>query len=539
MRKCKTLRRSVAAITATVLLVLVTSDSRGYTPESPEVKQMVDRAVAFMIKSGEDGYHQHGAAALVALALYKAGVDKSHKMIQEGVQASQAMARQGAERANETYSPAICCILLCEIDQDRYRQDIERLVQGLVRRQRPDGSWTYNPPSYDDTSQTQYGVLSLWTAHQHGVQVPFDAIERATQWLIRYQDRSGGWSYIPVPDQKGTLSVHKEITHSMSSAGAGSLYMCAHLLGYRANNRAVQSANGLPLALRRVDSEKQRAASEFLKANRATVAAALERADGWFSNNLRFDTNWWTFYYMYGLERYKSFQEIVNGQVVQEPGWYNQGVTFLRSVQKKDGSWYGSMNPQATPPVQTAFAVLFLTRSTKKAIQAAEQGILISGKSLPKDLTKIQLRQGQVVDEKETPTIEELLALLEDADSLDDEDLQDLPHQLELSDDPAERAQQLARLKRLAISGSYEARLTAVKTLGRDRNLDHVPILIFALSDPDWRIQKAARDGLRFISRNFDGFGMPEKPKRHEWQEAQKKWAEWYLSIRPDGNLIQ
>ena len=51
--------------------------------------------------------------------------------------------------------------------------------------------------------------------------------------------------------------------------------------------------------------------------------------------------SFWTQYYMYGFERYKSFQELVEGQTGKDPvpAWYRQGVEFLRTQQQKDGSW--------------------------------------------------------------------------------------------------------------------------------------------------------------------------------------------------------
>ena len=114
----------------------------------------------------------------------------------------------------------------------------------------------------------------------------------------------------------------------------------------------------------------------------------------------------------------------------------------------------------------------------------------------------------------------------------------DIPSQLTLSDDPSKRSAELARLKRMLMSGKYQARLAAAKTLARDRDLNNVPVLIFALSDPDHRVATAARDGLRFISRKFNGFGMPDVPSNAERRAAIEKWKEWYLSIRPDAEML-
>ena len=78
------------------------------------------------------------------------------------------------------------------------------------------------------------------------------------------------------------------------------------------------------------------------------------------------------------------------------------------------------------------------------------------------------------------------------------------------------------------------ARRVAARLLGRTDELRVVPSLIFALSDPDQSVRLYARDGLRFLSRKFDGFGMPDTPSVAELQTAQRKWRDWYRSVNPN-----
>ena len=113
-----------------------------------------------------------------------------------------------------------------------------------------------------------------------------------------------------------------------------------------------------------------------------------------------------------------------------------------------------------------------------------------------------------------------------------------LPGGLSLDADLTKRTSQLARLRELVTNENFEARLAAVKTLGRARDLDNVPALIYALSDPDWRVVEAARDGLCFISRKFQGYGPPPQPTEQQVQAARARWKEWYLAIRPEGQLM-
>ena len=157
---------------------------------------------------------------------------------------------------------------------------------------------------------------------------------------------------------------------------------------------------------------------------------------------------------------------------------------------------------------------------------------------MPTDLTQITVNpNGQVVDTTETPPIEMLLSELEKDDG--NEVDPSIPVQLALSDNPRVKAAEVARLRRMVMSGKYQARLVAVQTLGHDRDLNNVPVLIFALSDPDQRVARAARDGLRFVSRKLNGFGLADRPEDGEWRALQNQWKKWYLSIDPNGSLIE
>ncbi len=541
------------AVLITGIIFASSQSSWAYTKDSPEVKKMVKGATDYLSKSN-DVKHGDGGAALIGMAMYKAGIDTSHPKIQAGIAAARAMANRGAERISETYSPAVGCIFLCEIDADKYRPEIGKLVQGMLRRQHPNGCWSYSASTFDDTSQTQYGVLSLWTAKQHHFEVPLEPIERAARWLMQHQDATGGWCYMPAEKDTGSHAMHKAVTPSMSSAGAGSLYMCAHLLGFAKQADSGSDENELAPAVRRVEKE-EKGSSEFLGANRPMLTRSLASGDTWFSRNLNFNTDWWMFYYMYGLERYKSFQELVEGNTVSEPDWYNKGVQFLQKTQRADGSWASNQNATVGPAIKTSFAVLFLTRSSQTTIRKAvpDEGILLGGKTLPKNLTNIMMQDGKVVTPQMIQDVDSLLKLLEETEDLDF-DPSSLPGGLPLDEDLTKRTSQLEKLREMVSDDKYEKRLAAVKTLARARELDNVPALIYALDDPAPQVALEARDGLRFISRKFFGFGLIIEPigegltgearakalqtQRSRAQAAQAKWTEWYLSIRPEGELI-
>ena len=79
----------------------------------------------------------------------------------------------------------------------------------------------------------------------------------------------------------------------------------------------------------------------------------------------------------------------------------------------------------------------------------------------------------------------------------------------------------------------------AVRLLGRQGELDNVPILIYALTDQDPRVQAEADGGLKLISRRFDGVGLPDRPEPSDLKAAVTRWKEWYRTIRPDATFIE
>ena len=85
--------------------------------------------------------------------------------------------------------------------------------------------------------------------------------------------------------------------------------------------------------------------------------------------------------------------------------------------------------------------------------------------------------------------------------------------------------------------GEPEVRLLAVRALGRTGNLDYVPSLLYALTDPDRRVVLEARDGLRFINRSFQGYGPPDDFNEQQRFDAIDAWKNWYKSLRPSAVL--
>ncbi len=247
--------------------------------------------------------------------------------------------------------------------------------------------------------------------------------------------------------------------------------------------------------------------------------------------NYKIDIESKSYYYLYGLERYKSFQEVFENSADESPKWYNDGYAFLAAKQAADGSWSGYCGAEC----DTAFAILFLLRSTQKSINAKlGEGMLLAGRGLPTNLSRAKMRNGQLIVEQVHTKVDQLLSMIDDGDDALLDDLARDPSQLvvdQVDDKSARRLQQLVR------GGEPEVRLLAVRALGRTGNLDYVPSLLYALTDPDRRVVVEARNELRFIGRNFDGLGPPDDFTEQQRFEAIDAWKKWYQAIRSSAVL--
>ena len=108
------------------------------------------------------------------------------------------------------------------------------------------------------------------------------------------------------------------------------------------------------------------------------------------------------------------------------------------------------------------------------------------------------------------------------------------PDKIELSKEESVRIGQLKQLRQVVRTGSPKARLAAVKTLGRSRDVQYVPLLIYALTDPDPQVCVAADQALRFMTRRFDGQALKIPPDPASQDAAVAQWKEWFTKIYPD-----
>ncbi|WP_182869696.1 hypothetical protein [Stieleria mannarensis] len=506
-------------------------------PEDPMVQQMVARGIQFL-ESAE--IHDEGEQVLAAYTMMKAAPDPTNPVVQRGLAEAKkfvsVFSRQQEFKSN--YHAAVSALLFAEVDPQQYRNELATILRYFDEVQEADGSYTYPQEKKGDTSQTQYVVLALWTLDRLGYKVDYNRLQKSMDWFFRVQDIRGAWPYQGVVPSGGGLTKQERITEGMSLAGGATLLIAGDTIGMWGSSKTTQDAGiiGLPKAIKLFkDDENAERRKTNARIKKDAVFNAIGRMENWLRANPTPDhvNHRYYYYTCYTTERYQSFLDIAQGVPIEsEPDWYNRIVGELKRSQTPEGGWGETQHIYA--PANTCFAILFLIRSTKKSLGAGASASAIGGYGFGENVSDAKMQNGQAVSPVAAQSVANMLQLLE-SDNADELDGKAMVDNAELPTDPVERTAQLERLERLVRgSRSWQARRVSAKMLGMSDEHRVVPALIFALSDPDHAVRAYARDGLRFISRKFEGFGMPDEPTNAEIRNAQRKWREWYKSVRPD-----
>lgn len=502
------------------------------TPESPEVRELIDRGLQSLEGHAE---RRLGGLCLVALAFVKDGASPDNPHVQAAVVACQGTTSQQTASI-DVYSNGLAIIFLSELDPQRYRDLIARFAGAMHNRQKSFGAWGYHNYKTGDTSQTQYAALSYWELLQIGMPPSVEQVDKCANWLLRTQDPSGAWGYQGIDPGSFELVEQKQITPSMLAAGLGSTMIFGNILGLTTpggGTEATAPEVETPSALKRAEpagKKKQMRALSGSTVDRQRLMEAISRGQAWYEKNFKAEElkrSEYPCYVLYSLERYKSFEELLTGNLDEEPDWYQDGYAYLKSAELPEGGW----KSRARKPCATAFAVLFLLRSTQKSIKAnLGQGTLIGGRGLSANLARMKLRRGRLVTEEKPTEIDQFLGMLDGEGSEDLEALVNDPTALQVNQVGPEQAR---RLQQIVKSGNATGRILAVRALSKMRSLDYAPSLIYALTDPDKRVVREARDGLRYVSRRLKGYGLSDNFTDNERYNALDKWKTWYRQVRP------
>lgn len=290
------------------------------------MRYLLSRQTADGSWDGHDGYPS-GVTALALFALLESGLPAEHPA------AVRALAALRRRPPIHTYSVALALLAVHAAGDRSHDPWLQRMTDQLVEWQGRSGLWGY-PDGAGDLSNTQFAALALRAAARRGLEVPADTwrdLMRATLDCRGATSRDGGagFGYAPGGDA----------TASMTAAGAATLVICGEGLGEDLGARARQAvADGI----------------EWLGGHCALHAPDASGA--------------WHYYLLYGLERAGA---LARADAFGDHPWYPEGADWLLERQGAHGGW----NASAATEVETAFALLFLTRSTaKSAVTGADDG---------------------------------------------------------------------------------------------------------------------------------------------------------------------
>ncbi len=538
-----------------------TAFAQRYTTEHPDVLRAIDKGLDYLEKNGASE-NRTGGIALAALALVKNGAPEDHRIVRQAVAKIRSCVKSSREFEfdHPIYSASLSAVLLCELDPARHQQDLAAISYYIQNTQRWDGSWSYmtgtdvNSYASGDMSMTQNALMASWSLHNSGHPVPATMLNRAANFLILAQNNQGQFPYqTAISKDSGTVS-HQGPSLSMTAAGMSGVYICRNMFDLDASARIDHTTSNLamikakPEVFKKIESEEDKKrrmmSGEAMRGSfsKSRFDQVTRAGNDWLERNYRSGQSSYWHYYMYALERYETFRDLSEGHWDDSPDWYNWAAGQLISTQKPDGSWSSSCG--VVP--DTAFAVLVLCRSTRKAVEQhiadpVAGGTMRGGRGLPTsaDADDIVIRDGQLISLSELQSSQSLLERIDELNAVDEETL------LQLSRMPARSLQSFLTTDRIREARAWlnnadvEVRLAAVDLLAKSGDAKHAPALIAALSDPDYAVVEAAHEALKRISRNAK---MPRLPASdvnnfpEQLKSVKNAWAEWYRTIDPTYN---
>src|SRR5436853_361416 len=137
---CALIRLAPLALAAGLIALTPLSVSAA-GPESPEVKQMIDRALRWL-EPQENNEDRLGGRCLIALSFFKSGRSPGHPKIAAAKSACESAANSEL-KSLDNYSLGLALVFLLETDPQRNRSLARRYVDEILRRQQRAGGWGY------------------------------------------------------------------------------------------------------------------------------------------------------------------------------------------------------------------------------------------------------------------------------------------------------------------------------------------------------------------------------------------------------------
>ena len=347
-------------------------------------------------------------------------------------------------------------------------------------------------------------------------------MERVANWLLEH---AGPQRRFRLPGHGSAtptkLVAQMEVKHSMTAAGLGSLYVCDHLL--KLTDEACESRrieDDTPPGLKEVkpEQEPQKPKPRF---DPQLVQAAEDRGNGWFDANFKVEVGQYNYYYLYAYERYRSFREEVEQRDRKEPAMVQRRCR-VHPLEAERGRVLGArrrctMRPSARHGVcrPVPAAQHPQTHRPGKSSHRRQDG---DRPGIPEGHRRTWIidPNGRLVTKPREDPAEALLKALEDKENKDPDKTAELLAQLPDEKLEALSTKDAAAIRKLVSNKLASTRMVAVRALCKTpRDLDNVPVLIYALSDPDLDIAREANDGLRRIARSpSDPNSEPARARR-------------------------
>jgi len=361
------------------------------------VNAAVDRGVEYLMgKQAVDGSwpanknlldHRMGHTALMTLACLKGGITIRDPQIRR------AFSYLRTQPLEKVYDVGVLLMALhalhaplegTQVEQvDKYgRRKIEdpcltsmpkedrawmqRCVDFLLKHQEG-GHWRY-PEKGVDLSNTQYALLGLWAASRCGFEIKPQVWLDALDWLLKSQERSGRSVKLLINEVRGDYRV--AWTENAKARGFRYIPGGSPVEGMKPVSGSMTTAGMASVAICQDELWSSRS---FTPELRLGCRRSIRDALAWMQDN--FDvtrnpgepTGGWHYYYLYGMERAGI---LARCRFMGAHDWYKEGADWLLSKQRSDGSWLHEDDPQ----IDSAFAILFLKRSTTRTRNPAITG---------------------------------------------------------------------------------------------------------------------------------------------------------------------
>jgi hypothetical protein len=313
--------------------------------------QAIDRALAYLAMRrhadgsfGTNAYEGNSAVtSLSALAFMAAGHQPHRggygKVVADAVKFTLQLDRRSGQVGflhnsegtphGPMYGHGFATLFLAEVSgmihdralRKQVHDKLRQAVQVILDAQSREGGWRYDPvPSEADLSVTVCQIMALRAARNAGVFVPKNKVKDCIDYVLRCQDRLGGWfRYMANGGGVGNSQ-----SFARTAAGVSALNSAGIYRGDREHGDEVEK--GL----------------RFLQANRPTSpgrGSALARAD---------------MHYFYG--HYYAVQAMWTAGGSYWAGWYPYIRDELLDAQRSDGSWLDGVCPHYA----TAMAAIIL-----------------------------------------------------------------------------------------------------------------------------------------------------------------------------------